>query len=86
MWEMKTLMQFSEKENDYHEYQARQNFLRQQRTMQKELENALADRAAYADREAKAVEREKASEAEKEQMRAEIAQLKAQIAQQGKAH
>jgi len=37
-------MQFSEKENDYHEYQARQNFLRQQRTMQKELDGAVAER------------------------------------------
>ena len=45
---MKTLMQFSEKENDYHEYQARQNFLRQQRTINKELEGAL-------EREAKAL-------------------------------
>ena len=38
---MKTLMQFSEKENNYHDYQARQNYIRQQRTMQKELEGAI---------------------------------------------
>ena len=35
---MKALKQFSEKDRDYHEYQARQNFLRQQRSIQSELE------------------------------------------------
>ncbi len=35
---MNTLRQFSEKERDYHAYQARQNFLREQRTIQKERE------------------------------------------------
>jgi predicted transposase/invertase (TIGR01784 family) len=69
---MKTLMQFSEKENDYHEYQARQNFLRQQRTISKELEGAL-------EREAKAL-------AEKDEALAEIARLKALLEQQGKPH
>jgi len=38
---MTTLRKFSEKERDYHEYQARQNYVREQRTMQKELEGAL---------------------------------------------
>lgn len=33
---MNTLKQFSEKERDYHAYQARQNFLRQRRTIQLE--------------------------------------------------
>ena len=69
---LKTLMQFSEKENDYHEYQARQNFLRQQRTIGKELEGAL-------EREAKAL-------AEKDEALAEIARLKALLEQQGKPH
>ncbi len=41
---MNTLIKFSEKERDYHEYQARQNFLREQRTIQKELETALAEK------------------------------------------
>ncbi|CAK0766115.1 conserved hypothetical protein [Gammaproteobacteria bacterium] len=36
---MTTLRQFSEKERNYHKYQARQNYLRQQRTMQ--LENEM---------------------------------------------
>jgi hypothetical protein len=35
---MSTLRQFSDKERDYHAYQARQNYLRQQRTMQYELD------------------------------------------------
>ena len=35
---MNTIKQFSEKERDYHAYQSRQNFLRQQRTMEWELE------------------------------------------------
>jgi hypothetical protein len=35
---MSTLSQFSEKERDYHAYQARQNYLRQQRTIQHELD------------------------------------------------
>ena len=35
---MNTLRQFSDKERDYHAYQARQNYLRQQRTMQYELD------------------------------------------------
>ncbi|MGH8475645.1 MAG: Rpn family recombination-promoting nuclease/putative transposase [Methylococcales bacterium] len=35
---MSTLKQFSEKERDYHAYQARQNYLREQRTIQWELQ------------------------------------------------
>ena len=35
---MTTLRQFSEKERDYHEYQSRQNYLRQQRTIRWEME------------------------------------------------
>jgi len=37
---MNTLKLFSEKERDYHAYQARQNFLREQRTIQLEMEQA----------------------------------------------
>ena len=35
---MSILRQFSEKERDYHAYQARQNFLREQNSIQRELE------------------------------------------------
>jgi len=76
---MKTLMQFSEKENDYHEYQARQNFIREQRTIKKELEAALADKEA-------ALDREKAAVADMEAFRAEVARLKALLEQRGKPH
>jgi predicted transposase/invertase (TIGR01784 family) len=38
---MSTLKQFSEKEQNYHLYQARQNFLREQRTIQWEFEQNL---------------------------------------------
>ena len=38
---MSTLRKFSDKERDYHEYQARQNYLRQQKAIQQELESAL---------------------------------------------
>lgn len=38
---MSTLRKFSDKERDYHEYQARQNYLRQQQAIQQELESAL---------------------------------------------
>jgi predicted transposase/invertase (TIGR01784 family) len=41
---MTTLRQFSEKERDYHTYQARQNFLREQRTILKEREQAEQER------------------------------------------
>jgi hypothetical protein len=37
---MSTLKQFSEKERDYWAYQARQDFLRQQGTMEYELDEA----------------------------------------------
>ena len=43
---MNTLRQFSEKERNYHIYQARQNYLRQQMTIQKELEAAVRAKAA----------------------------------------
>ncbi len=39
---MSTLKAFSEKERAYHAYQARQNFLRQQRSIQNELAEAMA--------------------------------------------
>jgi Asp-tRNA(Asn)/Glu-tRNA(Gln) amidotransferase C subunit len=39
---MNTLRQFSEKERDYHVYQARQNYLRQQRSIQRHLETLSA--------------------------------------------
>ena len=43
---MSTLHVFSEKEHQYHQYQARQEYLREQRTIQFELEQAKAREAA----------------------------------------
>ena len=40
---MNTLKQFSEKERDYHAYQARQNYLREQLTLQIEREEDLRE-------------------------------------------
>ncbi|CAK0771583.1 hypothetical protein CCP3SC15_4360001 [Gammaproteobacteria bacterium] len=40
---MTTLRQFSEKERNYHKYQARQNYLRQQRTMPLALDTSTKD-------------------------------------------
>lgn len=79
MWEMKTLMQFSEKEKNYHQYQARQNFIRQQETMQDELDAALAEK------EQMRAEND-ALLAGRSEDKAEIARLKAMLEQQGKAH
>ena len=67
---MSTLSQFSEKERDYHAYQARQNYLRQQRTIQferDELEQQLNE-----ERKEKEAERRA-----KEEALAENARLKA---------
>ena len=72
-------MQFSEKENDYHEYQARQNFIREQRTIKKELEAAF-------ERESKALEREQAALDREKAAVAEVARLKALLEQRGKPH
>ena len=43
---MTTLKAFSDKERAYHVYQARQDFLRQQRSIQRELDDERAARAA----------------------------------------
>lgn len=72
---MNTLRKFSEKERDYHEYQARQNYLREQRTLQKELEQALAEKQA-------AISREQAAIVREQEALAEIARLKALLERQ----
>jgi predicted transposase/invertase (TIGR01784 family) len=83
---MSTLNAFSEKERAYHAYQARQEFLRQQRSIQKELEEARAATEAAlqekeAERKAKEAERQekeaerKAKEAERQQKEAALAEV-----------
>ncbi|MGH8556848.1 MAG: PD-(D/E)XK nuclease family transposase, partial [Methylococcales bacterium] len=74
---MSTLKQFSEKERDYHAYQARQNYLREQRTIQGELEELgqklaqerLEKIAALAEKQA-SLQREEAARLEIERLKA----------------
>jgi hypothetical protein len=74
---MNTLKQFSEKERNDDDYQARQNFLREQRTIQRELESAL-------EREARAVAERNDAMTENNDLLAQIARLKALLEEQGK--
>ncbi len=64
---MSTLSTFSEKDQQYYQYQARQEYLREQRTIQSELEQAKRREEAANKREALAL--------------AEIERLKALLAQ-----
>ena len=78
---MNTLKLFSEKERDYHAYQARQNYLREQRTIQVEIEQM--QKALEQERMEKqaALQREQAALQEKESAQAEIERLKALLGQ-----
>jgi uncharacterized protein YhaN len=77
---MNTLSTFSEKERQYHQYQSRQEYLREQRSIQLELEQTsralLKERL---DKEAALQEKQVALQ-EKEAALIEIEQLKAQLA------
>lgn len=84
-----TLTAFSEKDRAYHAYQARQEFLRQQRSIQQGLENERAAKEAglqakEAERQAKesALQAKEAERQDKEAAIAEIARLKALLQQQ----
>jgi len=70
---MNTLRQFSEKDRDYHAYQARQNYLRQQRTIQKELEQERQEKQAALQEKQAALQREEAALAEIERLKALLA-------------
>ena len=97
---METSKQFSEKDRDYHEYQARQNFLRQQRSIQSELEaeregrrQALAEKAkaladsAKAQAESAKAQAERNEFAEREhKAQAEIERLKALLEKKERGH
>ena len=74
---MNTLKAFSEKEHAYHAYQARQNFLREQQSIQLEFDDLRAEveqARADAERERAAKEQERAA---KEQARADAEQERA---------
>ena len=77
---MTTLRQFSDKERDYHAYQARQNYLRQQRTIQGELEEERKERLQAVQREQAALKEKVTAMQEKEAALAEIERLKALLA------
>ena len=92
---MSTLSTFSEKDQQYYQYQARQEYLREQRTIQSELELANRREEAANQREALALNEKKVAEQEmkaamlreeetKEQVilaLAEVERLKALLAQ-----
>lgn len=63
---MNTLRQFSEKERDYHAYQARQNFIREQSTIQEELQMERIEKQ-------QAIQREQLALAEVEKLKALLA-------------
>lgn len=67
---MSTLKQFSEKERDYHAYRARQNFLRQQRTIEWEREQDRLEKPEALREKDKAVR-------EKDEAMREVERLKA---------
>ena len=78
---MNTLKLFSEKERDYFAYQARQDFLREQRTIQIEREEdrqekeRLRQELEHAQRETQtALQREQSAQAEIERLKALLVQ------------
>ena len=77
---MSTLNTFSEKERQYHQYQARQEYLREQRTIQRELEETSRELLQAKLREEAAWKREELALQEKEAALAEIERLKALLA------
>ena len=74
---MSTLRKFSEKERDDHAYQGRQNFLREQRTIQKELETALTENQELLTEKEAALAEKQAAVTEMQEALSEIARLKA---------
>jgi hypothetical protein len=82
---MNTLKLFSEKERDYHAYQARQNHLREQRTLQVEREEMLREMEQIQQEkervEQAALQKREAALREKQSAQAEIERFKALLAQ-----
>jgi len=88
---MSTLSTFSEKDQHYYQYQARQEYLREQRTIQHELEQARRALLQANQREEAAKKREEAAQKREElalqekqtaQLREEAAQLREEATQQ----
>jgi predicted transposase/invertase (TIGR01784 family) len=80
---MSTLKAFSEKERAYHAYQSRQDYLRQQRSLQRHLNElqAAADQARAAEEQARAAEEQARAAAAQAQAAAAQAQAAAEQAQ-----
>ena len=78
---MSTLSTFSEKDQQYYQYQARQEYLREQRTIQSELELANKREEAARNREEAANQRESLALQEKNLALAEVERLKGLLAQ-----
>ena len=72
---MNTLKLFSEKERDYHAYQARQNYLREQRTIQIEREEDLREMEKIKREKEQIVQEKEQIEQEKEQIEQEKEQI-----------
>ena len=68
---MTTLKQFSDKERAYHAYQARQNYLRQQRSIQRHMEALRAEVEQERAEKDAALQREAAALAELERLKAQ---------------
>ena len=77
---MSTLSTFSEKDQHYYQYQARQEYLREQRTIQHELEQATRALLQANQREQLALQEKQASQQREELALAEIEQLKSLLA------
>jgi heat shock protein HspQ len=71
---MKTLKLFSDKERDYHAYQARQNYLREQRTIQVEIEQMQQELKRERTEKQAALQREQSLQEENERLKALLAQ------------
>ena len=66
---MAVLERFSEKEANYHLYQARQNAIREEKTRQMLLEEALRDKEEALRREEEALRKEEEAEAKEKRLR-----------------
>jgi predicted transposase/invertase (TIGR01784 family) len=76
---MTTLTAFSDKDRAYHAYQARQNYLREQRSLQRHLDELKAEAEQERAEKEAALQREAIALQEKDAALAEIARLTAQL-------
>jgi len=75
---MSTLKAFSEKTRAYHQYQARQNYLRQQRSIQNHLNTVMAQSEQVQTEKAQAQAERDQAQAERDQAQAERDQVQAE--------